>query len=99
MTALRLIDDVSPDVVILDVGLPEMDGLEVARHIRANPRHAGVRLIALTGYGQAGDRVATTKAGFDYHLVKPVQPAELLTLLAQVQPSIRSDESQSGSGA
>jgi len=93
VSALRLVDDVSPDVVILDVGLPEMDGLEVARRIRANPRHAGVRLIALTGYGQAGDRVATTKAGFDYHLVKPVQPAELVTLLAQVKPTLRVDES------
>ncbi|HET9767280.1 MAG TPA: chemotaxis protein CheB [Thermoanaerobaculia bacterium] len=82
LTGLRLIDEVSPDVVILDVGLPAMDGLEVARRIRANRRHAGVRLIALTGYGQRGDRVATTQAGFDYHLVKPVQPVELFALLA-----------------
>jgi two-component system CheB/CheR fusion protein len=89
VTALRLVDEVSPDVVILDVGLPEMDGLEVARRIRANPRHAGVRLIAVTGYGQVGDRVATTKAGFDYHLVKPVQSGELLTLLAQGQQATR----------
>jgi two-component system CheB/CheR fusion protein len=87
VTGLQVIDEVSPAVVILDVGLPGMDGLEVARRIRANPRHAGVRLIALTGYGQTGDRVATTKAGFDHHLVKPVHPAELLTVLTQVRPS------------
>jgi two-component system CheB/CheR fusion protein len=99
LTALRLLADVSPDVVILDVGLPGMDGLEVARHIRANPRHAGVRLIALTGYGQAGDRAATRQAGFDYHLVKPVQPAELLALLASVTPAAPVEESQAGGGA
>jgi two-component system, chemotaxis family, CheB/CheR fusion protein len=87
VTGLALIDKVSPGVVILDVGLPGIDGLEVARRIRANPRHAGVRLIALTGYGQSGDRVATTKAGFDHHLVKPVDPAELLSLLAQSHAS------------
>jgi two-component system CheB/CheR fusion protein len=86
-SAIRLIDDVLPDVVILDVGLPEMDGLEVARRIRAHPRHARVHLIALTGYGQISDRVATTQAGFDYHMVKPVQPAELIGLLAQLKPS------------
>jgi two-component system, chemotaxis family, CheB/CheR fusion protein len=97
-TALRLVDAELPDIVILDVGLPEMDGLEVARRIRANPRYANVRLIALTGYGQARDRVATREAGFDYHLVKPVQPAELLTLLAQAKPAMR-DEPKSGPGA
>jgi CheY-like chemotaxis protein len=71
-----------PGCHLLDVGLPDMDGLEVARRIRGNPRHAHARLIALTGYGHAGDRVPTTQAGFDHHLVKPVQPAELMTLLA-----------------
>jgi CheY-like chemotaxis protein len=64
-----------------------MDGLEVARRIRANPRHAGVPLIALTGYGQTGDRAATSRAGFDHHLVKPVQPEELVTLLARLVAS------------
>jgi two-component system CheB/CheR fusion protein len=81
-TALRLIDDISPDAVILDVGLPGMNGLEVARRIRANPRHRGIRLIALTGYGQSSDREATAQAGFDDHLVKPVHPSELLRVLA-----------------
>ncbi len=80
-SALALIDDVSPDVVILDVGLPHLDGLEVARRLRSNPRHAGIRLIALTGYGLASDREATTKAGFDHHLVKPVQPADLFNAI------------------
>jgi two-component system CheB/CheR fusion protein len=88
VTALRLVDEVSPSIVILDVGLPDMDGLEVARRIRANSRHAAVRLIALTGYGRTRDRVATTLAGFDHHLVKPVQPTELLVLLAEIGASM-----------
>jgi two-component system CheB/CheR fusion protein len=83
-TALPLLDEICPDIVILDVGLPDLDGLEVARRIRANPRHVAVRLIALTGYGQASDREATAQAGFDHHLVKPVLPDDLLTLIAQL---------------
>jgi two-component system CheB/CheR fusion protein len=81
--ALDVIDEFCPEVVILDVGLPELDGLEVARQIRGKPRHAGVRLIALTGYGQASDRRASAQAGFDHHLVKPVEPQELLALVAR----------------
>jgi two-component system, chemotaxis family, CheB/CheR fusion protein len=81
--ALALIDAVSPNVVILDVGLPGMDGLEVARRIRSNSRHEAVRLIALTGYGLDSDRRATTEAGFDDHLVKPVKPEKLLATLAR----------------
>jgi two-component system CheB/CheR fusion protein len=90
--ALALIDDVSPSVVILDVGLPHLDGLEVARRIRSNPRHAGVRLIALTGYGLASDRQATAEAGFDHHLVKPVQPVDLFKAIT-ADTSILSRES------
>jgi two-component system CheB/CheR fusion protein len=85
-SALRLLDEVSPNIVILDVGLPGMDGLEVARRIRSIPRHRGIGLVALTGYGQASDREATSQAGFDHHLVKPVQPAELLKALAGLRP-------------
>jgi two-component system, sensor histidine kinase len=55
----------------------------VARRISANPRHAGIRLIALTGYGLASDRKATAQAGFDHHLVKPVQPADLFKAIAE----------------
>jgi two-component system CheB/CheR fusion protein len=83
-TALALIDKVSPQIVILDVGLPEMNGHEVARRIRANPRYSGMRLVALTGYGQAADREASAAAGFDAHLVKPVQAEALLSLLREM---------------
>ncbi len=82
--ALALVDEVSPHLVILDVGLPGMDGLEVARRIRSNPRHSAVGLIALTGYGLDSDRRATRDAGFDDHLVKPVQVEKLLTTLARL---------------
>lgn len=60
-----------------------MDGLEVARRTRSNPEHANVWLIALTGYGQVADRATTRAAGFDEHLVKPVEGGQLLTLLGE----------------
>jgi PAS domain S-box-containing protein len=71
-----------PDTVLLDIGLPGMDGYEVARRLRERPDLARARLIALTGYGQASDRQATTDAGFEAHLVKPVDFVELERLLA-----------------
>jgi two-component system CheB/CheR fusion protein len=84
IAGLELIDEFAPDVVILDLGLPELDGFEVARRVRANPRHVGIQLIALTGYGQAADRAAAIQAGFDQHVVKPVVAERLLELLADV---------------
>jgi CheY-like chemotaxis protein len=65
-----------PDVAVIDIGLPELDGYEVARRIR-NEFGAGVRLIALTAYGQPGDRRRSIAAGFDVHLVKPCPSDEL----------------------
>jgi CheY-like chemotaxis protein len=62
-----------PDVILLDIGLPEVDGYEVARRLRATPGLERLRLIALTGYGQPEDRARTRAAGFDDHLVKPVE--------------------------
>jgi two-component system CheB/CheR fusion protein len=85
VAALALVDEFRPDVAILDLGLPGMDGLEVARRLRRDPRHASLCLIALTGYGQASDRAITREAGFDEHLVKPVQGEELLSLLADMR--------------
>jgi PAS domain S-box-containing protein len=71
-----------PDVVFLDIGLPGMDGYEIARRLRTFPETAGARLIALTGYGQAGDRERSRAAGFDAHVVKPVDPLALPPLVA-----------------
>ncbi|MDL2355237.1 MAG: ATP-binding protein [Pseudomonadota bacterium] len=70
-----------PDVCLLDIGLPEMDGYELARRIRAAPALARTTLIAITGYGQPEDKQKAYAAGFDHHLVKPVNTAELVTLL------------------
>ncbi|MCC2667839.1 MAG: histidine kinase [Armatimonadetes bacterium] len=71
-----------PDLVLLDIGLPEMDGYEVARRLRADPTLRGTLLVALTGYGQESDRQRAREAGFDYHLTKPVDPQELERLLS-----------------
>ena len=71
-----------PDVALLDIGLPGMDGYEVAEAIRRQPHLLAVRLIAVTGYGQPSDVDRGYQAGFDHYLVKPVEPATLLTLLA-----------------
>jgi CheY-like chemotaxis protein len=70
-----------PDVVLVDIGLPGLDGYEVARHIRSldGPR---LSLVALTGYGEPEDKKRALEAGFDAHLVKPVDPAALTDLLS-----------------
>ena len=73
-----------PHVVLLDIGLPEIDGYEVGRRLRHDPRTKDVRLIALTGYGMEADRERSVDAGFDDHLVKPVDPGKLQELLSNV---------------
>jgi len=80
---LALIDEVKPVVAIIDIGLPEIDGLELARRIRKSSEHREIFLIALTGYGQEGDRRLALAAGFDEHLVKPVDFAALQRLLGR----------------
>jgi PAS domain S-box-containing protein len=72
-----------PDVVVLDIGLPQMDGYEIARRLRATSGGERIMLIALTGYGQTEDRQRAQAAGFDHHLVKPVDPGELEKLIAR----------------
>ncbi len=74
-----------PEVAFVDIGLPEMDGLEVARRVRRQPHGKRLHLVALTGYGQAEDRRRAREAGFDAHLVKPVAPEALLDLIAYLQ--------------
>jgi len=74
-----------PEVMLLDIGLPDMDGHELARRLRASPDTANALLIALTGYGQSEDRERARQAGFDRHLVKPADLSELLRILAEVR--------------
>ena len=75
-----------PDVVFSDIGMPGMDGYELAQRLRNEPSLAGVVLVALTGYGQDNDRRRAKDAGFDHHLVKPVSLEALRDLLASLPP-------------
>jgi CheY-like chemotaxis protein len=75
-----------PDAVLLDLGMPGLDGYEVARRLRAHPETQKVLLVAVTAYGQEGDRLRSRQAGFDHLLLKPVEPDRLRLLLAQVSP-------------
>ena len=84
--ALEAVTSIKPDVVLLDLGLPEMDGYDVARRLRALTEGAPPTLIALTGYGQPSDRDRATEAGFDEFLVKPVEPEVLNGLLQSLRP-------------
>jgi CheY-like chemotaxis protein len=75
--ALELAISFKPAVILLDIGLPGMDGYEVARRLKHTASLKGVRVVALTGYGKPEDRRRAREAGFDAHLVKPVELAEL----------------------
>jgi CheY-like chemotaxis protein len=74
----------APDVMLVDIGLPGMDGYDLARHVRARPEARGVALIALSGYGQVEDRDRAQSAGFDLHLTKPVDPERLKKALGEI---------------
>jgi len=80
--ALEALDTFQPAVVLLDLGMPGMNGLEVARRMRDDPRVKGATLVALTGWGQREDRRRTSEAGFDYHLVKPADLGTLQSILS-----------------
>jgi CheY-like chemotaxis protein len=82
--AIEIVEHERPDVALIDLGLPGMDGYEVARRIRSTLGRGEIYLVALTGHGEDEDRVRTEAAGFDVHLVKPVETAALAALLSQV---------------
>ena len=84
--ALEKAQAFQPHVILLDIGLPRMDGFAVARSLRQQPQFADVRIVAVTGYGQAMDRHRSKEAGFDEHLVKPVESSRLKALLAGFFP-------------
>jgi DNA-binding response OmpR family regulator len=88
--ALRLADEFRPDTALLDIGMPEMNGCDLARSLRGQAWGERILLIAVTGWGQEEDRRRTREAGFDAHLVKPVDHAVLLRLLAD-PPRSRAD--------
>lgn len=82
--ALAAIDQLTPELAVLDIGLPGMDGYELARRLRANPITRNTCLIALSGYGQDSDKEQSAKAGFDAHLVKPIAFTDLRTVIEQL---------------
>jgi CheY-like chemotaxis protein len=77
----------APDLALLDIGLPVMSGHEVARHLRTAHATSAIRLVALTGYGQAADEQRSLDAGFDEHVVKPVELDTIRAVLTRVRPS------------
>ena len=81
--ALQAVDAFGPHVVLLDIGMPDMDGYEVARRLRRQPRHAGVLLVAVTGWSHAVDLRRSRDAGIDHHLAKPVDIEQLAGLLSE----------------
>src|SRR5699024_127833 len=80
---LNALPSFQPDAVLLDIGLPRLDGFETAKRMRATPEGNNAVLIALTGWGRADYRRRTAEAGFNHHLVKPVEPEVLERLLAE----------------
>ena len=94
--ALESVQRLRPDAVLLDIGLPAIDGYLVAEHIRAHPENLRTMIVAVSGYGQDQDRLRSKSVGFDYHVVKPIDP----TVLAGLVGSLRlSREAAPASGA
>jgi CheY-like chemotaxis protein len=88
IAAVKVAAEFLPDVALLDIGLPGLNGYEVAKRIRQHPDLKHIVLVALTGYGQDSDRKQSLEAGFNHHLVKPAIPDQLLQILATVSAKI-----------
>jgi len=86
-TALQVALEIAPEMVLLDIGLPDMDGYEIIRRLRASTGALRPVVVALTGYGQAEDRRRTKEAGFDHHLTKPVALQEVMQIIASLNKS------------
>jgi CheY-like chemotaxis protein/two-component sensor histidine kinase len=86
LEAIDVAERFLPEVILMDLGMPNLNGYEAARRIRREPWGLGIVLIATTGWGQEEDRRRTKEAGFDYHLVKPIEPDELCKLLEALAP-------------
>jgi CheY-like chemotaxis protein len=81
-SALAMLEGFAPFAVLLDVGLPDISGYDLARRVRARPGMEHATLLALTGYGEDSDRARAAEAGFDHHLVKPVSIDSVLAVLS-----------------
>jgi PAS domain S-box-containing protein len=87
--ALKLAAEFKPHVVLLDIGLPGMDGYEVARRLRSEPSTSSTVIIAVTGYSHAEARAQSKSAGFDQHMVKPIDPSALMRCIATLRAGVR----------
>ena len=85
LEGVEVAERVRPDVILLDIGLPKLNGYEACRRIRAQSWGKGITVIAVTGWGQDEDRRRSQNAGFDHHLVKPVDPNALTRVLANMR--------------
>jgi PAS domain S-box-containing protein len=85
LEAIRVAEEFQPDLMLMDIGMPNMNGYEAARHVRQQAWGSAITLVALTGWGQEEDRRKAKEAGFDHHLVKPADPAELQKLLSRLK--------------
>jgi CheY-like chemotaxis protein len=94
-TAVALATEFTPDVIFLDIGLPVMNGYDVARTLRKVPELSNVYMTAVTGWGQDEDRRKAREAGFDGHFTKPLSPAMLDTVLRTVAHRVASGEDRS----
>ena len=89
LEAVAVAEEFRPDVVLLDIGLPKLNGYDAVRRIREQPWGRQMLVVALTGWGNDEDRRKSREAGFDAHLVKPVEHAALVELLASLRPMER----------
>jgi signal transduction histidine kinase/DNA-binding response OmpR family regulator len=85
--AIESVQRLRPDAVLLDIGLPSIDGYLVAEHIRAQPENVSTMIVAVSGYGQEQDRIRSKSVGFDYHVVKPIDPTALAGLIGSLRVS------------
>jgi CheY-like chemotaxis protein len=87
LEAVEAAKDLRPDLILLDIGMPRLNGYDAARRIRQEPWGKSVVLVALTGWGQEEDKRRSREAGFDRHLVKPVEPEALDSVLTELKPA------------
>jgi CheY-like chemotaxis protein len=86
LEGVEMAETFRPDLIVLDIGLPKLNGYDACRRIREKPWAKNTVIVAATGWGQEEDRRRSAEAGFDHHLVKPVDAAEVTRLLAKGRP-------------
>ena len=96
LEAVKLAEELRPEVILLDIGLPKIDGYEACRRIREHAWGRHMIVVALTGRGLDDDRAMSQSSGFDMHLVKPVEPELLLTVLAATPRGSQRQASEDG---